>query len=648
MQQAVEVRVGLLVIGVVALALVAAGTLKGGFGGHARGYTFEIWFEQAPGVGKGSPVRLAGVDVGQVVDKDIVNVTETVTVRVAPDQGALPYEQVTSWVAGRPGDRGYVNLAVSTRRLAAGEVTPEKAYSRVRNVARLTVRVQNEFELFTHYRYQITGGALIGDKQLNITDTGADGLPLAAEERGESLRSQARAGRRVAVLGQAPPNLDAIVGNAQRIMDEETTVRVKQIIANIDRATEEAGEMLASLRAIIQANQTNADSLMTNLAAASSELKAGLSQGRAQLVSTLDHLERTTATAQRLVEANESHISHIVGQSDEAVTHLAAIAKDNQAGLKAIVDNAAALTKDAHAALADNRARIDDILASTASAAKNLSGITADNRAALTSMVSHMDASMAQIHELLRDEDTQLRSMIADGAGTMSDTRAMVGDLRTALPEITSKLSDAAGHVKDLTGDPALKHSLDNVEHLTDKANAMMDDIRRITSDPQLQQDVKGGVKALRHSAEALDKTVGGVSSLKPYGTVLNYYTPSLSRWESDVRLAILTKGAYSLHLGLDNVTNKPTWDVQLARAIMANKMMLRYGFYRGKLGVGMDFDPWPKARLQADLYNPSHVYLNSRFTYELPYSLTALVGADDMTGRFDLLFGLQVGHAWR
>ena len=163
MQTSTEIRVGIFVIAVVALGLFAASTLKGGIGQRASGYLFEIWFEQAPGIGKGSPVRLAGVEVGQVVDKDIIEVTETGRIQVTQDQsaGLLPYELLTTWSSGEDKDR--VDVVVGAKRLAPAELATVKQYERKRHVARLQVRVQRSHELFTQYRYEILGGVVFGD-----------------------------------------------------------------------------------------------------------------------------------------------------------------------------------------------------------------------------------------------------------------------------------------------------------------------------------------------------------------------------------------------------------------------------------------------------------------------------------------------------
>ena len=78
-----EIKVGLFVLVAVVLGLYLATMLKGGLASRTGGYQFEIWFAEAPSVGKGSPLRLAGVDVGEVVDKDVIQVSETGHVRVS-------------------------------------------------------------------------------------------------------------------------------------------------------------------------------------------------------------------------------------------------------------------------------------------------------------------------------------------------------------------------------------------------------------------------------------------------------------------------------------------------------------------------------------------------------------------------------------
>ena len=649
MQQAAEVKVGIFVVIVVALGVFVASSLKGGIGGAAQRYTFEIWFQAAPGVGKGSPVRLAGVDIGEVIEKDIVEVNEAVSFGVPSHRSVLPLEMVRSWSSGDGKDRAEV--VVERRPVTVESSQRIKEFGRQRSVARLTVQVKKQYEMYTHYTYAIVGGVVFGDKQLEISDVGADGLPMPAGERGENIRSLREKDLRVAVLGASPANIDAIVSNVEQTFDEDTVARTKRIIENIDNMTLEAHTLVAAIRETVTANQGNADRMMTNLASASEDVQTLLAEARAQAGDTLQNLERMTATGDRVAANNEAKLNRIVSNAEATTESFARIARRNEGKVDETMSDVQGIARNVREMVASNRESIDHIADRLAGTADDIKEMTGGSKQQVADILDNLDSTTRRIDDLMAKSDARLAAIIEETHGMVIDARATVGSVRESIDPITSNLREASANVNTasrnvaaLSADPSTKQILNNVERTTAEARELLADIRSITADPVVQDNLRETTANVRSVSAKLDHTLGGFESFKPRAFANVYYVPDTSTFRSDVNISILGKGKSSYHFGLDNVTNDPVINAQLGREVFVPGLRARYGFYRGKLGLGADYRLWEDARVRADWYNPANPKLNGQFAYRTPFGLTGLVGVEDVFGDFDWTLGFQLG----
>lgn len=655
--QKTEVRVGLFVLVAVVLGLYLATMLKGGLASRTGGYQFEIWFAEAPSVGKGSPLRLAGVDVGEVVDKDVIQVSETGHVRVAEatSDNLLPYELVTQWWSGDPqGDKPEeaASVEVSVRRLAPVELSATRDYQRERNVARLRVRVRGGHDLYTRYRYEIVGGMVLGDRQLNVSDAGPDGLPLSAAERGESIPDLLQDRRRIAVLGKPPPNLDAIISNAQEVADAETAQRLKRIIANIDRATDESGELLAALRATVQANQGNVNVMMGRLSDASGELGSALSEARGKLSAILDHANEASAVASRLAMGNEERGQQIVANVENITGNLAGISEENRESIRVALDELSKTTAEVRALVAETHGDWGQVMGRLADTSRDLQWTTAETSEKLASVMGMVEDATGRMRDVVRDSDESLRLIASNTAALTGGARESLDELRADLPEIsgylrdtTSNAAEATARMRDLAGDPALREALSNTEQMTAEARDLLSDVRRLTSDPQLQQDLRETVTSAKEAAQSVASLTGNTGPLKPQVGLTAYYASRESDWNSDLRLGFgMRPGRVSYHFFVDNLTTKWRLGAQLGRTMISPNLLTRYGFYRGKLAVGADYGLSPSSAARFDFYDPGDPKLNLRYSHQLPFGLSAYVGVDDLLDRPDLILGAQLG----
>lgn len=650
MQQAAEVKVGIFVVIVVALGVFIASSLKGGIGGGAQRYQFEIWFQAAPGVGKGSPVRLAGVDVGEVIDKDIVEVTESVSFGAPSQPSVLPLEMVRTWSSGEGKDRAEV---VVERRPVTVEASQRvKEFGRQRSVARLTVQIKKQYEMYTRYNYGIVGGVVFGDKQLEISDVGADGLPMPVSERGENVLALREQGVRVAVLGASPPNIDAIVSNVEKTIDEDTVARARRIVENIDNMTHEAHALVAAIRETVDANQGNADRMMGNLATASEDVQQLMADARAMAADTLKNLEAMTDTGRRVAANNEAKLDRIVSNADATTASFARMARGSEGKVDRTMSDVQAIAREVRDMIAANRTNIDHIATQFSGTVDDIKEMTGGSKEQVASIMANLDSTTRRIDDLMAKSDARLAAIIEESHGLVVDARATVGTVRESIDPITANLREASANVNTasrnvaaLSADPSTTQILNNVERTTAEARELLGDIRSITADPQVQDNLRETTGHVRSVSEKLDKTLGGFESFKPRAFADVYYVPDKSSWRSDLNVSILGKGSASYHFGMDDVANDPVINAQLGKQMFLPSLRVRYGFYRGKLGLGADYGLWDGAKVRADWYNPANPKLNSRFTYRTPFGLTGLVGVEDVFGDFDWTLGIQLGR---
>ncbi len=661
MQQAAELKVGIFVVAVVAIGLFVVSQLQGGLAAGKRGYEFEIWFQDAPGIGTGSPIRLSGVDIGEVIAKDIITVTESVSFAAAPDDEAaalLPFVRITTWSVGQPGEAGYAGIEVERRRLSTTERRAQEPYSRQRSVAQLKLRVKNQFEMYSGYKYSISGGLVFGDKQLTVTDVGPNGVPLPDDERGVSIVAQRREDKRVAVLGGAPPSVDRIVGTVQDTIDQETSQRVKQIVANIERATDEAAELVYTMRTTVQGNQGNADRTMSNLAAATDEIRTGVNEARTLARRSIQNIEQVTETGTRLARDNEARLNRIVGNIERASASVSRMASESEGEVAAAVRDARGIITEVRDMVAANRTNFDHIATRLTEVSDDLAGLSGESRAEIQQILEATQAAVADVRTLLASGQTEITTLLGTANETAANVRDITAEVRDSTGTLTRSLTEssenlrvASGNVAALTGDERLGRILDNVEGATSEAQSVMgevrgavQDIRSLTGDAEMQENIRATTREVRSAAEGINRTIGGFSSYQPSVRTDVYYVPDQSRWQGDVHADIVSGRRTSFHVGVDDVTRSPLWTVQLGSPVLTPGLRARYGFYRGQLGLGADYRLDSRGTVSGEFWDFEDPQVDLRFVYQLPWGLSGLVGVEDAFDRFDWTWGVRIG----
>ncbi|MBI3945725.1 MAG: MCE family protein [Armatimonadetes bacterium] len=241
-------RVGI-ILTVAAVLLGAMFFLLEGYYAQAKSYPIWVIFDNALGVQKGAPVRMAGVDVGQVGDTAL---------------------------------------------------TPD-------NRAQVQLNIDKKYGIPKGSKFTIASGAIIGDKFIDILParTGEtiakDAIIDGPDQVRKPVQIEDVAGQASKLIGQfqeLSEHLNHVVGNPEVQRD------IAQSMANLARTTARAEELILGAQGIIVRNQVQVDRMMGNLVEASSELRNAMADVR---VLTTDPEVRSdvASTADSLRTASE-------------------------------------------------------------------------------------------------------------------------------------------------------------------------------------------------------------------------------------------------------------------------------------------------------------------------------------------------------
>ncbi len=287
-----EAKTGIVLLFVVAAAIVGWAWL-GGLS-RFREYEVIVCFDDLHGLPEGAPVRLRGVDIGKVIDRDV---------RRDKDLGCLQ--------------------------------------------ARATLSVSREHPLFREDKFQVASGSVFGDRHIRVTR-------LVPEDQGTMISMD----EVEVLKGSPPAGLDAITaeagdiaGQLSRIMDglervvgdEQVQADLKQTLANLkalsDRATQVATRALTLVDTLGPEGGEKVNMLVDNLYEVSRSLRLTAAEVRAftsttklpddlkeisgNLLATSESVKVTTASIEELVSdpKTSSQIRTTLANVEEATQH---------------------------------------------------------------------------------------------------------------------------------------------------------------------------------------------------------------------------------------------------------------------------------------------------------------------------------------
>lgn len=250
-----EVWIGLLVLSALAGVVVLAGLASDGPGFLARQAVFDVVFRDGQGIRIGSPVRVAGLDAGNVVDLSLVEVEGTLRARV---------------------------------RLSM----PEKLLKKLRQDVKVTI---------------VPG--LTGMSHVNVVSSGSSEVVLVAGQTITGVESSFFDPiiEQVGLGPQERSNLSHTIGEVRQTVDA-VGPRLRQILASFEDASSNVKDMSDALRPAIETTVGNVEELAKRIGATSPRIESAVT--RVDVITRLIEL---------ILSDNRDNIRLTVGSAKDAV-----------------------------------------------------------------------------------------------------------------------------------------------------------------------------------------------------------------------------------------------------------------------------------------------------------------------------------------
>lgn len=206
-------------------------------------------------------------------------------------------------------------------------------------------------------------------------------------------------------------------------------------------------------------------------------------------------------------------------------------------------------------------------------------------------------------------------------ADTMKSVRSLVDSINNQ-GQFGAELNDAMRDVRQLSANvnqlvltmkPYIAASMQNLEQITDKLNAVMDSISSeqgvlgsLIKDEQMKADVKQSVSELKETMTEVKSFVGKMSRFRVYWDYDFFYATDPGIASSDLALEIFPSSGYTYYrAGLANIGNEDD-TLKDGDYLERNKLDLRFGLYnrwatvsagmiRGAGGVALEVKPFYK-----------------------------------------------------
>jgi phospholipid/cholesterol/gamma-HCH transport system substrate-binding protein len=250
-----EVWIGLLVLASLAGVLALVGMASDGPGFLARHATFDVVFRDGQGIRVGSPVRIAGLDAGNVVDLSLVEVEGTLRARVRLSMPALLLKKLRQDVKVTvvPGLTGmsHVNIVSS----GASDVT-------------------------------LVAGQTISGVESSFFDPIIEQVGLGPQERNHISHT----------IGEIRQTVDTI------------GPRLRQILASFEDASGNVKEMSDALRPAVENTVVNVEDLAKRIGATSPRIEAAITR-----------LDIITKLVELILSDNRDDVRLAVASSKDAV-----------------------------------------------------------------------------------------------------------------------------------------------------------------------------------------------------------------------------------------------------------------------------------------------------------------------------------------
>lgn len=238
--------------------------------------------------------------------------------------------------------------------------------------------------------------------------------------------------------------------------------------------------------------------------------------------------------------------------------------------------------KQMQASLKETVVNLDRITKNVDNITLVMSDVLLANQDQLSSMITQMNATSVSLNRTMARVDKMLGEIDNDGA-----TGANIAKAVENIAKLTARVDNIAKTLENVATDPKtegdLKGAIVNVKQASEKANKMLDKVRKIRVKPDISFGYSGAAK---------------------------------DSFRTDLNVRIDNGGSGFLVLGGSDLTNNRRLTFQAGNRF--DNFALRMGAMYGEAGIGVDYQPNDNFKLFAELYDTHEHKVSLGAEYQL------------------------------
>jgi phospholipid/cholesterol/gamma-HCH transport system substrate-binding protein len=310
------------------------------------------------------------------------------------------------------------------------------------------------------------------------------------------------------------------------------------------------------------------------------------------------------------------------GKSPVTLDDLIVKSEETLKELKTAVDNFNNLVGDAKV-----QKDLKDTVANVRSISGNLKTASAKINTTIDRLSGRMVAVVDQAHSVMNDVDFQVKKVGGDVSAFSGTLKRMalkneksLNDMVSNLNETSHNLNASMKAIKNLVTDNKfsgdIMKTLDKLASASEQVEGIANDVRSITSDPQIKEDLKKTVHEARETAAGANDLIKRVRAslgigpgeklkLMELDTQMEWNTES-GRSSGNANMWLLPGCRHSMKVGVDDIGNKNLFNLQYGSQMKSIRP--RIGVIRSAAGIGTDINVGKGFELNFDGYDPSDV----------------------------------------
>lgn len=266
---------------------------------------------------------------------------------------------------------------------------------------------------------------------------------------------------------------------------------------------------------------------------------------------------------------------------------------------------------------------------------ENIKGLAGNLRSVTGKLDSNMEVILFKVagvvdnaDAVVRNVDRQLTAAGADVKDFTGSLRRMAVDNEQSVHDIVANLNATSANLnlamcslQEIVADEKFGSSilttLEQIAATSEEIHGIASDIRSVTSDPQVKEDLKGTISGARETmdnANKLIKRVRGVigdgegssgTSLIQLDAEMGWKGPG-GHSAGNANLYLLPRGKHMVKVGVDDIGVDNHFNLQYGRNY--GNLRPRIGVIRSDVGIGTDAFIGKNFELNVDAYDPSDV----------------------------------------